>query len=139
MRRCILSTDALRRFISRRGKSHTFINDNGSNLVEDYQKLRRSLNDLDQSVIGERLKRQEIRWKFNPPHASGMGGIWERVIRTMKRVLSAICADQASSVDVLLTLFAETKHIVNSRLVTPVVMDPKGGKPLTPNQLLILC
>ena len=130
--------NALRRFISRRGKPHTFFSDNGTNLVGGYQELRRSLSDLDQSVIEERLKGQEIRWKFNPPHASHMGGIWERVVRTIKRVLSAICADQVLSDDVLLTLFAEIEHVVHSRSLTPVIMDPEGSEPLTPNHLLIL-
>ena len=41
-----------------------------------------------------------------------MGGIWERVIRSIKRVLSAICSEQALTDDVLLTLFAEAEHIV---------------------------
>ena len=89
--------NALRRFISHRGKPHTFFNDNGANLVGGYQELRRSLNDIDQSVIEERLKRQEIVWKFNPQHASHIDGIWERVIHIMKWVLSAICADQVLS------------------------------------------
>ena len=67
-----------------------------------------------------------------------MGGIWERVIRTIKRVLSAICADHVFGDDVLLTLFVEAEHVVNSRPISPVIMDPKGSEPLTPNHLLIL-
>ena len=102
---------ALRRFISRRGKPHTFFSDNDTNLVVGYRELRHSLNNFDQSVIEERPKRQEIRQKFNSPHASHMGGMWKRVIRNIKWVLSAICADQVLNNGVLLTLFAEAEHI----------------------------
>ena len=52
---------ALRRFISHRGKHHTFLSDNGTNLVRDYYKLRRSLHELDQAIIKERLKCEQIR------------------------------------------------------------------------------
>ena len=71
--------NALRRFISRRGKPHTFFSDNGSNFVGGNQELRRSIQNLNQETIEERLKQDEIRWKFNPPYANHMGGIWERV------------------------------------------------------------
>ena len=86
--------NALRRFINRRGKPHMFYSDNGTNIVGRYKELRRSLQELNQSVIEEQLKQQQIRWNFNPPYASHMGGIWERVIRSIKRVLSAITTQQ---------------------------------------------
>ena len=62
-----------------------------------------------------------------------------RIIRTIKRVLSAICADQVLSDDIFLILLAESKSIVNSRPFTPVAMDPEGSQPPTPNRLSILC
>ena len=74
-----LETDAfinvLRRFINRRGKPHMFYSDNGTNIVGGYKELRRSLQELNQSVIEEQPKQQQIRWNFNPPYASHMGGI----------------------------------------------------------------
>ena len=60
-----------------------------------------------------------IEWHFNPPHASHMGGIWERLIRTIKRVLSVLLIDkQRLSDDVLETLFCEVESVVNSRPLT---------------------
>ena len=80
-----------------------------TNLVGGYLELKRSLKDLHQSTISDYLNRKEIRWRFNPPYASHMGGIWERVIRSIKRVLSAICSAQALTDDVLLTLCCRSK------------------------------
>ena len=103
-----LETDAfinvLRRFINRRGKPHMFYSDNGTNIMRGYKELRRSLQELNQSVIEEQLKQQQIRWNFNPPYASHMG---------------------------------EAEHVVNSRPLTPITMDPEGEEPLTPNHLLM--
>ena len=130
--------NALRRFISRRGKPHTFFSDNGSNFVGGNQELRRSIQHLNQETNEARLKQDEIRWKFNPPYASHMGGIWERVIRSIRRVLTAISSQITLSDGLLSTLFAEAEYIVNSRPLTPVVMDASGNEPLTPNHLLLL-
>ena len=44
----------------------------------------------------------------------------------------------APETNVLLTLLAEAEHVVNSRLLTQVVIKPEGSEPLTPNHLLIL-
>jgi len=82
--------NALRRFISRRGKPNTFYSDNGTNLIGGCQELRKSVRDLNQDVIEKRLKQEEIRWKFQCPYASHFSGIWERVIRSIRRVLCGI-------------------------------------------------
>ena len=59
-----LSTDAfinaLRMFISQRGKPHTICSDNGTNLVGRHRELRRCLQELSQSNIKEHLRQQEI-------------------------------------------------------------------------------
>ena len=53
--------NALRRFVNRRGKPHSFYSDNGSNFFGGCQELKRSIRDLNQDVIEERMKQQEIR------------------------------------------------------------------------------
>jgi len=88
--------------------------------------------------VNEELRQREIIWNFNPPQGSHFGGIWERVIRSIKRVLCVLTAEQTLTDDALLTLFAEVEFIVNSRPLTPVLLDPTGEEPLTPNHLLIL-
>jgi hypothetical protein len=70
-----------------------------------------------------------------------MGGTWERQIRTMRSVLSALmerngdCLDDES----FRTLICETEAIVNSRpLTVENINEPNSLTPLTPNHLLTM-
>jgi hypothetical protein len=44
----------------------------------------------DQISIERYVRDQGCEWKFNPPHASHFGGVWEHQIGTICRVLNAM-------------------------------------------------
>lgn len=69
--------NALRRFITRRGPVHEIRNDNGTNFVGATRELHEAMEEMDHNEITEKLHQQQIDWKFNPPSASHMGGVWE--------------------------------------------------------------
>ncbi|CAB4026326.1 Hypothetical predicted protein, partial [Paramuricea clavata] len=77
---------------------------------------------------------------MNVPHASHMGGVWERQIRTVRSVISALMTELGDQLDdeTLRTLFTEAENIVNSRPLTADVSDPDSPEPITPMQLLTL-
>ena len=79
--------NALRRFQARRGQVSIIRSDNGTNLVGAERELRQALKELDQSRINEAMMQKSVQWLFNPPAASHHGGIWERQIRTVRKVL----------------------------------------------------
>ena len=137
-----LTTDgfinALRRFISRRCCLHTLYSVNGKNFVGAQQELKKALQDLNQTQINAELSKRGIRWIFNCIQARHVGGIWERVIRSIKRILQVLLQQQVVADDLLLTLFAQVEFIINSRPLTPLLMDPHHDGPLTPNHLLML-
>ncbi|XP_038062578.1 uncharacterized protein LOC119733069 [Patiria miniata] len=130
--------NALRRFIARRGKPQIIMSDNGTNFVGGERELRESLDDLNQRRVSDFLLQQGIRWQFNPPTASHMGGVWERIIRSVSKILRYLLKEQVVSDEVLLTLMAEVGAILNARPLTPLSFDPGDVEPLTPNHLLLL-
>ena len=130
--------NALRRFIGRRGKPYEITSDNGTNFVAADKELRLSIQNLNNVTVENYLKQRSIRWKFNCPYASHMGGVWERQIRSVRRILNALTTNQTLTDEGLTTLLIEVEAILNSRPLTPVNMDPEDNVPLTPNHLLLL-
>ena len=74
---------------------------------------------------------------FNPPAASHMGGVWERQIRSVRRILFTIMTEQVPTSEMLTTLLVVVEGIINNRPLTPASDDPNDLEPLTPNHLLI--
>ncbi|XP_060555752.1 uncharacterized protein LOC132716484 [Ruditapes philippinarum] len=137
-----LSTDsfiaALQRFISRRGLPEKVYSDNGTNLVSGDCELRKSLREWNQSEIGQFMLQREIEWNFNPPSASHMGGIWERMIRSTRAILRSLVKEQLLTDEQLLTVVTEVEKILNDRPITRVSDDPKDPPVLTPSMILLL-
>ena len=63
-----------------------------------------------------------------------MGGIWERQIRTVRKVLNVILREQIVDDECLSTLFCEVESIVNGRPLTVLSDDPNDETPLTPDR-----
>ena len=131
-----LATDsfknALRRFIARRGCPEHIRSDNGTNLVGADRVLQDSLRDWIQDQICEHLRQQHIKWTFNPPAASHMGGSWERLNRSVKRILSALLTSQSISDEILLTIIMEVESIINPRPLVPVIFEPNNPRTTDP-------
>ena len=130
--------NALRRFISLRGNPSSVYSDNGSNFHTGEQEMRTAIDDWNQRAICEFLRLKNISWKFNPPYDSHMGGVWERVIRSIRKILTALLGQQLVNEEMLRTLMAEVQGILNSRPLMPVSNDPNDLEPLTPSHLLLL-
>ena len=136
--------NALRRFICRRGPVRQLRSDQGTNFMGAKRQLREALQSMDQGKISAELLKENCDWmtfKMNPPSASHAGGVWERQIRTIRSVLSALLEKSASSLDgeSFHTLICETEAIVNSRpLTVDSLSDPESLSPLTPNHILTM-
>jgi hypothetical protein len=134
--------NALRRFISRRGPVKEITSDNGSNLVGANHELRKAIQELSEQDIHKFAANHGIKWKFNIPAASHHGGVWERQIRTVRKILQALLAEQHLKVtrneEELHTLLCEVEATVNSRPLTKVSYDTEDLDVITPNHLLQL-
>lgn len=134
--------NALRRFMCRRGRVRVLRSDCGTNFVGANNELREALSELDNDKIKRFLLKQDCDWvefKFNVPKASHMGGVWERMIRTVRSVLSSLLDQHGSQLDdeSLRTIMVEAENIVNCRpLTVDNLSDPTSPEPITPQQLL---
>ena len=132
--------NSFRRFTARRGIPKKVWSDNGTNFVGASPELMKCLQNIDEEKIKKMGLKNEVEWKFNTPHASHMGGVWERQIRTIRKVLAVLLQKYQDKLtdEVLETLFAEIESIINSRPLTKVSEDATDMSTLSPNQLLIL-
>ena len=98
-----LSTSALIngliRFCARRGPVRKIFCDNGTNLVGAKNEFIKSSCMIDKIQVGQAARRMKI----HPPHASHHGGVYERMIHTVRRVLYAIVGKHGNSTDGVLT------------------------------------
>ncbi|KAK3750306.1 hypothetical protein QZH41_001774 [Actinostola sp. cb2023] len=130
--------NAMRRFLALRGPAIQLRSDRRSNFVGAFNKLQKG-----QAVkaVHDYLATENCEWVFNPPHASHAGGVWERMIGVVRRILDSMLTTVAAKYltpEVLTTLMAEISAIVNGRPLVPVSCDPTAPEVLTPSTILTL-
>ena len=130
--------NALQRFISRHGQPKQISSDNGTNFTGAERELKSAINAWNQAQIHDYMHQNGVEWKFNTPAASHMGGVWERPIRTVRKVLRGLMKEQVLDEENLATLMCVVESIVNGRPLTAVSDDPKDLEALTPSHLLLL-
>jgi hypothetical protein len=129
--------NALSRMTARRGRPLEMVSDNGTNFIGAERELRELLSQWDQKQISRNLAENDINWHFNPPLGSHHGGIFEIMIKAVKRGLRAILGDACITDEELLTAVTEVEGLLNSRPLTYCGKDPKDETILTPNHFLI--
>lgn len=138
---------ALNRFMAVRGRPKEIWSDNGTNFCGAEKELRRSIRELDEKTIKADLHSCEVewyscpipQWRFQPPGASHMSGVWERLIRSVRKAMKAVIGDPQALIghETLRTVFAEVTSILNSRPICQSSDDPADLDVLTPNHLLL--
>ena len=100
--------------------------------------LREVIQGWNQAQIHDELHQRGIQWSFNSPAASHMGGVWERLIHSVRRALLALSNERKMNEDQLRIFLSEAESIVNSSPLTPVTLVVDSDLPLTPNHFLKL-
>ncbi|XP_052694839.1 uncharacterized protein LOC128173163 [Crassostrea angulata] len=131
--------NALKRFTAIRGQAKEYRSDRGTNFVGATDPLQIDAINVEDRQVKDFLHSRGTTWIFNPPHASHMGGAWERMIGLTRRILDNMLKDhsaQGLTHEVLTTFLAEASAIINSRPLTAVSSDPDSPFVLTPSILL---
>ena len=125
-------------FVALRGECHLFRSHCGSNFVGlENQKL--SVEEISRFVISS--PDEEIKWKFTPPRASHLAGVWERKVGSVKRILDAslhLFPSCHLSRDEFATLLQEAATIDNQTPLGEISSDSNDPFPVAPAALLTL-
>ena len=124
------------RFIARRGTPKTILSDNGTNFVGAQKELLSCVQNWNK-VAPAVFVHKGVKWKFNPPSAPHHGGAWERLVRSVKRVLYDILGSRRLTEEVLGTTLCLVEQLLNARPITPVSSDPHDLEALTPNHFIL--
>ena len=131
--------NGLVRFCARRGRPEQVGSDNATNFVGAQNELKAAWRALDKDKILKETAKKGINWKFQSPLASEQSGVWERQIRTVRKVLTGLLGTSLRLTDdVLHTVLCEAENIVNSRPLTHCPESVDDLEALTPNHLMIL-
>ena len=130
--------NALRRFFAIRGVCKLLRSDQGSNFIG-----ARNQGSPEFSLDGIRNEMEHFhcKWELNPPKASHFGGVWERKIGSIRRILDASLLElglRKLSRDELYTFFQEAVAIINNTHLFEVSSSPDDPLPITPAMLLNL-
>ena len=129
---------AFARFCSRRGMPKIVYSDNGSNFIGAEAELRTHLKNWSVKTINDRMLEYDIEWIFNSPECSHRGGLWERMIRSTRRIFRAITNEQTLDDETLLTFMSETERVINNRPLCPLSDNHHDIDVLTPSKILML-
>ena len=124
---------SFRRFVARRGLPRRVVSDNGKTFKGAARVFKEIMKHKEASHY---LEENVIRWTFNVERAPWWGGVFERLIRSVKRCLWKVVGRAKLTREELLTVATEVEMIVNSRPLFYVSQDDLE-EPVTPSHLLI--
>lgn len=136
---CFLA--AFDRFVSRRGLCNCLYSDCGTNFVAASKYLKEVSiffnNKKNRDDIFNGLTSRFVNWKFNPPSAPSMGGLWEAGIKSAKHHLFRSTGDRVFTFEELSTIFCKIEMIMNSRPLCPMSDNPNEFDVITAGHFLI--
>lgn len=133
--------NAISRFVDVRGIPESITSDNQTS----FQKADKDLTEWIKAIDLERLKEETgpgfrpnspgIQWHFNPPLAPHFGGVFEIIVKAMKRALKATVGCASLAEEEFRTVISKVSWMLNNRPIQPVG-DSSDLEALTPNHFL---
>ncbi|KXJ81263.1 hypothetical protein RP20_CCG019783 [Aedes albopictus] len=126
---------AIRRFVRRRGSPVQIFSDNGTNFVGANRQLTQQIREINDRCANT-FTDAKTKWSFNPPASPHMGGVWERMVRSVKETMRALDDGRKLNDEILVTVLAETEWFINSRPLTYMPQECGNDEALTPNHFI---
>ena len=123
----------LNAFITRRTRPRLIISDNAKEFKATaswIQKIQRS------EALQDHLARQQIKWQFNLARSPWWGGMYERLIRDIKKALYKTLGKSTLVFSQLEVVVMDIERQLNNRPLTYVESDGGDGRVLTPNVVM---
>ena len=123
----------LRRFTARRGTPDLIVSDNAKTFKSTSKILKRLFKD---KIMQAELRARKITWKFILQRSPSWGGMYERMVGSVKRTLKKVLGNARLSLDEMHTVLVEIEGILNSRPLTYMYEDDCNVEILTPSHLI---
>ena len=110
-----------------------------TNFVGARSELQRGLQRLNRQQIIQELSPKGIEWVHAPPLASHQGGIYESIIRLVRKAMDSLLSDRQIRTltdEGLVTVLKEIEYILNCRPLARVSTSPEDMETLSPIMLL---
>ncbi len=125
--------DKLNAFICRKTRPQRIISDNAAvfkTTAQWIKKIRKS------EILQDFLAKQRITWQFNLAKSPWWGGMYERIIKEIKKTLYKTLGKTQLTFEQLSAVVMDIERHLNNRPLTYIESD--GGEPqvLTPNTIL---
>ncbi|VDL79031.1 unnamed protein product [Nippostrongylus brasiliensis] len=126
------------RFISRRGVPKYVRSDCGTNFKLGQKVIQKLFEDDEnrENTVMSYCATEGIKWVFNPPGAPWMGGVWERLVGSVKRALQKTFGRKRLNFVQLCTAMARTEAVLNTRPITKIHNSDLSEIPLRPIDFL---
>jgi hypothetical protein len=131
--------NALSRFSALRGTPDVIFSDNQTSFKSASKELMDFVAEIDfEKVRGfTGFVSKETLWRFNTPLAPHQGGVYEIMVKAMKRAVKVLTDGQHLDEDSFRTVIYRSASLLNSRPLTQQVNEASGEEEiLTPNSFL---
>ena len=134
--------NAFVRFSATRGSPVREVwSDNATNFVAAQKELDPSVADFDENVFISSMAYKGVKWTFIPPRSPHIGGLWEIMVKEVKRLLKAVYQKECYrtlNLEEFETFLKEIEGILNWRPLTSLSDDPEDFACLSPMSILHL-
>ncbi|GFX47809.1 integrase catalytic domain-containing protein [Trichonephila clavipes] len=127
---------AFRRFLARRENCKVIYSDNAKTFLKSKKEIENLSRILSQSMVQNFIAKEKIIWKNIIESFPWWGGLYERLVRSVKESLHKILRKALLSFEEMTIILTEIEAVLNQRLLSYLYEENAEPRPLTPMHFL---